>query len=116
MSKPIVVISKSDGSYCPSPKPPRAWHIDAAQEPSTASVLDKSCNEPAQANGRLAKRGEINQQLIAFSVAGIIERSLVRFSRIVVGKTGGVKFGRPARFAVIKPHACNDFAHARFAA
>jgi len=28
-----------DGSFCPLPQQLRVWHIDAAQEPSTASVL-----------------------------------------------------------------------------
>jgi hypothetical protein len=46
MSRPIVVISMVDGSSAHSLQQPRAWHIDAAQGPSTASVSNKPCGDP----------------------------------------------------------------------
>jgi len=35
-----------DGSFCPLPQQLRAWHIDAAQEPSTASVSNNLAGDP----------------------------------------------------------------------
>src|SRR6516164_11712214 len=51
MSKPIVVISMVDGSFCSLHLTARAWHIAAVRGSSTASCMD----DPVGDIGRIAR-------------------------------------------------------------